>query len=521
MLQAIVLGLIAVVGLCEYLIGSNMLERPIVLGALVGIVLGDLQQGVIIGGTLELAFMGVMYIGGAVSINVLVGGVVGTALAIMTGNGIEVATTLAIPVGIIYNLMEKGYYIVNLYFVRRADQGAEAGDYHTIEHSHYGMFALWAAFTFLVVFLSIYVGSNAVEALVNSIPDIVMKGLQAGTLLLPALGFGMLLNLIWNRKIGAFFFVGFVMAAYLKMDTMAIAIIGACTAVLVYFFTNNSNDHVEATPIEEEPIHSMINKKDLRKVFWRSFTLEASFNYERFQGLGYCYSMIPILKKLYPDKEDMKQALQRHLVFFNTSPQLVTFVLGMSTAMEEEYASKRNFDAEAINSVKVAFMGPLAGVGDSFWWGIIRTIAAGVACQLAIAGNVLAPLVFILLFNIPHVLIRYFGMTMSYRFGKGFIRKISEDQLLQKVSLCAGIMGLMVIGGMSMSMVSVSTPLAIELSGMEPIMVQELLDSILPGMLSLLCVFGVSFLLKKNFKILHLMLLLLLLGVLGTLVGVL
>lgn len=522
MLEAVLLGLVAVLGLCEYLVGSNMLERPIIMGPVVGLILGDLEQGIIIGGTLELAFMGVMYVGGAVSINTLVGGVVGTALAIMTGNGVEVATTLAIPVGILYNLAEKAYYIANLYFLRKADKGASQGNYKQIERAHYLCFGLWSLFTFVVVTLSIYVGSSAIQAIVDQIPQIVMDGLMAGTTLLPALGFGLLLNLIWNKQIGAFYFIGFVLAAYLEMDVLGIAILGGSIAVLVYFFTKEKTDTGNEVSYEEQSERSsVLTKRDLHRIFFRSFTLEASFNYERFQGLGYCYSMIPALKKLYTDPKELSEALQRHMVFFNTSPQLVTWILGMSVAMEEEYAQTHNYDAEAINSVKVAFMGPLAGVGDSFWWGIVRTIAAGVACQLALAGNILAPFVFIIIFNIPHVLLRYIGMTMSYKFGKSFISKISSENLLQKLSLCAGIMGLMVIGGMSVSMVSVTTPLTIAIEGIDPMQVQELLDTIMPGMLSLLTVFLVVWLLKKNVKVIHLMLILLLIGVLGTMIGIL
>ncbi len=522
LIQAILIGLVGVFGLSEYIFGSNMLERPIVTGALVGLILGDPVQGVIIGGSLELAFMGIMYIGGAVSMNVLVGGVVGTALALMTGNGVEVATTLAIPVGVLYNLMERGYYIVIQYFVHKADKAAEEGSPHKVAVAHFSTFALWATFTFVVIFAAIMLGSSTVETIVNQIPQIIIDGLQAGTLLLPALGFGLLLNLIWNVKIAPFFFIGFVLAAYLSMDTMAVAIIGGAIAVLFYFFgtRDNTSSNVSLDGSERK-VETLLSKKDLNRVFLRSFTLEASFNYERFHGVGYCYSMIPVLEKLYPEHDDMVAALKRHLVFFNTSPQLVTFVMGMSAAMEEEYAQTKAFDPETINMIKVALMGPLAGVGDSFWWGIVRTVASGIACQLALDGNLLAPIVFIVLFNVPHVLIRYLGMKYSYKFGKAFIAKISQDNLLQRISMCAGIMGLMVIGSMTVSMVGVTTPLTFAIGDMEPIAVQSVLDQILPGMLSLLTVFIVSKLLKKNVKVMTLMLILLVAGVVLTVIGIL
>lgn len=525
LIQAILIGLVGVFGLMEYIFGSNMLERPIVTGPLVGLILGDPVQGVIIGGTLELAFMGVMYIGGAVSMNVLVGGVVGTALALISNSGVEVATTLAIPVGILYNLMERGYYIVIQYFVAQADKAAEEGSPHKVAVAHYSTFALWATFTFLVIFISILVGSSAIQALVDSIPQIIIDGLQAGTLLLPALGFALLINLIWNQKIAAFYFIGFVLSAYLNLDTMAVAILGGCIAVLFYFFGNESQKVDSSSNIESleknQERHSLLTKKEINQVFWRSFTLEASFNYERFHGIGYCYSMIPVLKKLYTNHDDMVEALKRHLVFFNTSPQLVTIVMGVSAAMEEEYSQTHAFDAETINSLKAALMGPLAGIGDSFWWGIVRTIAAGIACQFALTGNLIAPFIFIVLFNVPHILIRYFGMKYSFKFGRAFIAKIAKDNLLQRISMCAGIMGLMVIGAMTVSMVAVSTPLTVTIGNMDPIEIQTILDQILPGMLSLLTVFIVAKLLKKGVKVTPMMFILLIAGVILTVIGIL
>lgn len=80
----------------------------------------------------------------------------------------------------------------------------------------------------------------------------------------------------------------------------------------------------------------IVTKNDMRSVFWRSFPLQASFNYERMQNVGFCYSLLPVLKRLYPEKKEASEALKRHLSFFNTTPQLVTFITGACIAMEEE-----------------------------------------------------------------------------------------------------------------------------------------------------------------------------------------
>lgn len=132
-----------------------------------------------------------------------------------------------------------------------------------------------------------------------------------------------------------------------------------------------------------------ITKKDLSKVFWRSFQMEFSWNYERQMNLAYCYAMIPILKKLYKSKEAMATALKRHLEFFNTTPHIVTLILGINAAMEEENANDPDFDVSTIDNIKTSLMGPLAGIGDSFFWGTLRLIATGVGTSLALQGNIL------------------------------------------------------------------------------------------------------------------------------------
>lgn len=139
-----------------------------------------------------------------------------------------------------------------------------------------------------------------------------------------------------------------------------------------------------------------LTKKDLRRLFWRSFQMEFSWNYERQMNLAYTYAMIPILKKLYKKKEDLSNALMRHLEFFNTTPHIVTMMLGVSAAMEEQNAKDKNFDPSTINNVKASLMGPLAGLGDSFFWGTLRLIATGVGTSLALQGSILGTFCFYL-----------------------------------------------------------------------------------------------------------------------------
>lgn len=518
MLESILIGIIAVIGLCDYCTGTSMIQRPVVLGPLVGLVLGDLTQGVIIGSSIELAFMGVMYIGGAMPVNALGGGLIATAVAIKTGAGVEAALAIAMPIGALFAMLDNVYYIIAQFIVQRMDNACEEGNPKRLSRLHYGAFGIWALLYFVTATVTVHFGSSVIGDLYNKLPEVVLTGIAAGTKLLPALGFALLLRSIWNRRISAFFFIGFVLAAYLGMPTVGISILGISVAVL-YFMLHGDQKLDFTSSTTRTPL---LSNRELKSIFLRSFTLEASYTYERFQGTGFCYSMLPALEKYYGnDKRALAAAMTRNIGMFQTTPHVSPIVMGVTCAMEEQYSQDpENMDPASISAVRSALMGPFAGVGDSIFWGILRTVAAGIACSIGVNGNALAPIVFMLVFNVPHVLVRWIGLKKAYELGVSFVSRLSENNLLEKLSLCAGMVGLMVIGGMTSSMVYVETPLTFTVGGMD-VVLQETLDSILPSMLSLLTVFIMYKLLKKKVKPIVLMLGTLVLGVLLTLIGVL
>ena len=264
-----------------------------------------------------------------------------------------------------------------------------------------------------------------------------------------------------------------------------------------------------------------LTKKDLNSVFWRSFGLEWDWNYERQMNMGYCYCMLPIIKRLYPKKEDQIAAMKRHLEFFNSTPHLSTLILGISAAMEESNANDPDFDTESINSVKVSLMGPLAGIGDSFIWGTLRIIATGVGISLATQGNILGPILFLLIFNIPAQGLRYYLMQAGYKLGSGFLAKIQENGLMAKLTYAASVLGLTVVGGMTAENVSINFPLKFG-SGDEATTLNDVFNNIMPGLMPLLFTLFVYYLLKKkNVKTTTLLLVCVVIGLVGSFFGIL
>ena len=245
--------------------------------------------------------------------------------------------------------------------------------------------------------------------------------------------------------------------------------------------------------------NSEITKKDLRKVFWKSLPFEISWNYVRQDHMGFAYSMTPVIEKLYKPKEDRKEALERHMEFFNITVYFSTLVLGIVTAMEEKRAKDPNFDTSSINNVKASLMGPLSGIGDSIFLGTLRIIAAGIGASLCMNGNPFGAILFLLLYNIPAFAVRYIGMMKGYELGTTLLEKIQKSGMMDKVTNMTGIVGLMTIGSMIATMVSVKVPLTFG-SGDGVTELQGILDSIMPCLLPVCVTALIYWLLGKNVK---------------------
>ena len=235
MLEAflVALAVFVCVGGAE-LAGFTMLNRPIVIGPLVGLLLGDLQTGVAVGTALEAVFMGVVNIGGASAAEPGIATAVGAAFAIMMGKGTEVALTLALPIGILGLQIKTLLYIFLVgMFAKKFDQLAQEGKQKQITILHFGLWAVnWALYS-LVAFFGILFGSDAVSKLLEMIPDVVMNGLTVCGGLLPAVGMAMLMKMLWDKKICVFFFLGFICVAYLKLPLVALAVLGVIIAIVI------------------------------------------------------------------------------------------------------------------------------------------------------------------------------------------------------------------------------------------------------------------------------------------------
>ncbi|MGE5591398.1 MAG: PTS system mannose/fructose/sorbose family transporter subunit IID [Bacillota bacterium] len=220
-----------------------------------------------------------------------------------------------------------------------------------------------------------------------------------------------------------------------------------------------------------------LNRRDLMKVFWRySTTFQACENFEREQSFDFLYTILPVLRKLYPDKKQLSERMVAHNSgYFNSNPVMMGPIVGLTVAMEEQGA-----DEDAIQALKVGLMGPLAGIGDSLLLVLYATIVYSIGAQFAQQGSIAGPLMVIPLIFIPFWSIRYWSMMAGYSQGVRAVEQLKGS--LAQITEMATIVGLTVIGGMAASVVSASTPLKIAIDKTS-IQVQQILDQILPSLL--------------------------------------
>ncbi|MCH9267699.1 PTS mannose/fructose/sorbose/N-acetylgalactosamine transporter subunit IIC [Pediococcus acidilactici] len=234
-LQIIGIFIISLIANMQDFLGSSFIGRPVVTGFLVGLVFGDVTQGLIIGATLELAFMGLMGVGATVPPDEIIGGILATALALKNGYGVSVALTLVLPIATLGLLVKNLLYVVIFpAMAHRADKLASHGEVNKAADMH-----LWASITRVVMMTivttaSFALGSGLVSDFVKLIPKALVDGITITTEILPAVGFAMLINMSFSKKVAPFFFLGFVCAAYLKLDMVAASIIGAIVAGIMY-----------------------------------------------------------------------------------------------------------------------------------------------------------------------------------------------------------------------------------------------------------------------------------------------
>ena len=253
-----------------------------------------------------------------------------------------------------------------------------------------------------------------------------------------------------------------------------------------------------------------LDKKTLNKMVWLSCFLQASFNYERMQACGWLWGMLPGLQKIHTNKEDLKASMAHNLDFLNTHPFLVTFVMGIVLSLEQNKA-----DTATIRSVRISAAGPLGGIGDALFWLTLVPITAGLTANMAMEGQIIGAVLFLIIFNAVQFAVRFGLMYWSYGLGTKAVTLLTSSA--KEFTRAASILGIFVVGGLIANYGGTSLRIVV---GDPAINIQGLLDGVLPKLIPLLITLGIYVLIKKGWIPVKCIILILVVGILGCAFGI-
>ena len=503
------------------------LYRPLVAGFFVGLILGDPAQGTLIGAAINVPYLGFISAGGTLPADAGFAGWVGTTVALASGFDPAKAVTIAFGLGLLGTIIFYGRMAVDSVFAHWADARAEKADIAGVALMNWlpGQLLLFVI-SFVPVFLFALNGPGAVQDALNRLPLWTVNGLVIAGGILPAIGIALNMRFIFRGSAIPYFFIGFILmtATHGSMSLVVVAALGLALAYLHLTFVRTpvepkSEAAVAAVPRTDPSTVAgatpriRLTRRDLIHswALW-TFFAHANYNYERLQGTGFAHAMTPIIRRLYTTEDEIRAALKRHLVFFNTEPNFGNVVHGTVIAMEEQRANGAAIDDDAINSVKSGLMGPMAGIGDTLSQSTITPIllalgigiAGGTASGTAVptlsgaTGNPLGAIIYMVRVSIVIVTIGYTAWMQGYARGRSFVTEILRSGTIDRVLVGAGVLGNMVLGALAANFVVVNLAPTVNIAGAQMNLQAAIIDPLFPGALALGLVVMTWYLLRRR-----------------------
>lgn len=534
---------------------TKCLTYPLTTGTLVGLFMGDPMLGMLAGANIQLIYLGWMSVGGTMPSNTMVAGIFGTAMTILAGADATMAVTFAIPFSMFGLLLNNIYMTVNAAWIHEADRQLEKGNLRAVRIFNFlPSFCVAAVLYGVPAFLMVMFGSEWASAALAMVPESVISALEVVGGIMPALGIAMLLNYLGKKKLIPWFFGGFFLTVYSGLSLTAVSIFAAIIAIIMYMSQNEEvkksakravkrlsvNKEVKTVEIApsaeaeekaaevaasdvsgaDKPCKKLSHSTLVKTWLWTTST-EACYNYERLQALGAANLMLTPIRALYDTNERRVEELKKYMVFYNSEVFTVGPIInGIACSMEEARANGENVKPEDINAVRTGLMGPVAGIGDTVMQGILFPTLFGIGCSMALEGNFLGPILSFAVFELAIFGCGYFLFMTGYKQGKSSLLTILKNGTIDRIINAFSIVGLMVVGSMAASRVTVNTPLAVVV-GDGVTSIQSVLDSLAPGLIPLGITLLVYWLLRKKVNTLWIIVAIFVIGILGYYLGIL
>lgn len=522
---------------------TKCLVYPLTTGFLVGIFMGDPMTGMLAGANIQLIYLGWISAGGTMPSNTIVAGIFGTAMTILSDSDPTMAVTFAIPFSMLGLLLNQVYMTVNAAWIHQADKLLEKGSLRGVRLMNFVPSFCMAFLLYGVpAFLLVISGSSWAQQLINAVPENVISALEVVGGIMPALGIAMLLNYLGKRHLIPWFFGGFFLTVYSGLGLTAISIFSAIIALVMYLNDNKkektekkkvkrlsvnkevqtvevNNESEAAAPVVEYT--KKLSKNTLVKTWLWTTSTEACYNYERLQALGAANLMITPIRALYDTNEERVRELKKYMVFYNSEVFTIGPIInGIACSMEEARANGEDVQEKDINAVRTGLMGPVAGIGDTVMQGILFPIIFGIGCSMALDGSYLGPILSFIVFEVLIFGCGYFMFMTGYKQGKTSLLKILKNGTIDRIINSFSIVGLMVVGSMAASRVAVNTPLAVTV-GEGVTKIQDVLDSLAPGLIPLGITLLVWWMLKKKVNTVWIIIAIFVVGIAGFYLGIL
>lgn len=467
----------------DFWLEALFLFRPIIVCTLTGAILGDIQTGLITGGLTELAFAGLTPAGGVQPPNPIMAGLMTTVIAWSTGVDAKTAIGLGLPFSLLMQYVILFFYSAFSLFMTKADKCAKEADTAAFSRLNWATMLIVASAYAVIAFLCTYLAQGAMQALVKAMPAWLTHGFEVAGGILPAVGFGLLLRVMFKAQYIPYLIAGFLFVCTSRSATCCRLPYWAQALRCMSFSMRNPGSKRNRSPLPVKmkkrttAMGSEISKKDITRLGFRSSLLQASFNYERMQAGGFTWAMLPILKKIYKDdKPGLSAAMKDNLEFINTHPNLVGFLMGLLISMEEKGENR-----DTIKGLKVALFGPIAGIGDAIFWFTLLPIMAGICSSFASQGNLLGPILFFAVYLLIFFL-RVGWTHVGYSVGVKAIDKVRENS--QMIARSATILGITVIGGLIASYVHINVVTSFAIDSTHSVALQQdFFDKVFPNIL--------------------------------------
>jgi PTS system mannose-specific IID component len=534
-LQLVLITLLAFIAIVDGVGTKVFLAALALIGSgVVGIIFGNLPVAIITGAAIQIMLIAAIPIGGASPPDQTSAAIVGATIAELLYPGGDLATyytttviPLVIPYAVVVAVLGVQLEILartaNIFWVHRVERIIDEGETKGIGTSHLLGFIPWGLSRSVLCPIAVVLGVPALSFLQSLTTTSILNGLIVAGSILPAAGLAIILSILPFGRMRKFFVIGFVicwlmvvLSPFMGIITTALNPVLVATGVgfiLAFIMVKRRypSEAQERKGADKKGALQFknIDQKDLSSTFRRYFvSFEASWNYERMQGLGYLYSILPILKKTHKSKEDLKNAMKMHLEFFNTNPFIASWIIGMNAKMEDEGASP-----ETIRSIKVGYMGPLAGIGDSIIYFVVGGIAMLLGSSIAFYGLGDATGVLVLwgIMAPVGIILRFWFWRLGLRRGVTAAKQMSQSKGLKRVMELTGATGITTIGAFIPIAVQVGLPvLALGLAETDPML--TVINAISLFVVPLVLTLTAYLLAKRGYSVVKIILILFVIG---------